>query len=748
MQSPGVKQLLENAQLCGWVAPERMLAFLAQFKDPSVDRFPPGAPLPAKEGFVRFAPNYLIPADAKVVGQKLIESRVLTPEQVAKILSGEKLPTPAVPMIRPAPNATAAAAIKPQPPAAAQPTPQTITPLAAQPTAPVSTESKKPISGAPLAAAPVATAGKPSSGLSSKVSAANSASSASTMAPAGAKVPGVRILLENAKRSGLVSAEQLIPILSQFKDPRADEIPPGSDVNSLPTVEGFIRVAPDYLIPDDARIVGQKLVEAGLLTKWQIERLLDGKSRGFFLGKYKLMGQLGKGGMSTVYLAEHQVMKQLRALKVLPRNRVADTSYLARFHLEARATATLDDPNIVRIHDVDNVEDTHFIVMEYVRGNDLQQLLNALEERNKGKAKPEDKAFLPIADAVDYMIQSADGLAHAHEKGLIHRDIKPANLLLDERGVVKILDLGLALINDSQLASLTIEYNENVLGTADYLSPEQALNSHTVDYRSDIYSLGCTFYSLLTGHAPFHDGNIAQRLARHQSIMPNPIDKERPDCPAALAAICWRMIQKKPEDRYKSAQEVATALRQWQATAGVAKRSVNALAMAGGGNRGGGSFGGIGSSVRNLRVGSGNGASPSLIDTVPDRSSMNTQELPKAPRPFSPNVIDSGPQIPLPTTGLSKIDPAASDVLREITQRDSSKSVSMRVAKSQQGFSFKSVPLWVWIASALMIVATIGVITVATLLSQPNASDKKPSSSTPAGRDTSLLLDPNAPQAA
>lgn len=696
MQSPGVKQLLENAQLCGWIAPEQMLAFLAQFKDPAVDRFPPGAPLPAKEGFLRFAPNYLIPADIRVVGQKLVEAKCLSVEQLLKLLSGEPLPKPAVPITRP--NG---------------PAPKTLTPVATRPASsiglaveggPTAMQSRPSFAATQVVKGPISNAGSNAGAGKTPVtpSAANSP-----------RTPGVRLLLENAKRSGLVTADQLIPILSQFKDP------PGAADSNSPVKEGFIRVAPDYLIPDDARLVGQKLVEANLLTKWQIERLLEGKTKGFYLGKYKLMGQLGKGGMSTVYLAEHQVMRQLRALKVLPRNRVTDTSYLARFHLEARATATLDDPNIVRIHDVDNVEDTHFIVMEYVKGKDLQQILNSLEERNKSKKSPAEKEFLPLEAAVDYMVQAAEGLQHAHERGLIHRDIKPANLLLDERGVIKILDLGLALINDSALASLTIEYNENVLGTADYLSPEQALNSHSVDHRSDIYSLGCTFYSLLTGHAPFHDGNIAQRLARHQSIMPNPIEKERPGCPKDLAAICWKMIQKRPEDRYSSPKEVAAALRIWQANAG-AKRPANALAMAGGGNSIGGGSGvfaaGIGSSVRNLRLGTGSNISPSLVDTVPDRSAMNTQELPKAPKPFSPNVIDSGPQLPF-RSGSGPLDPAASDVLREITQRDSSKSVALRLSKGQPTSGSKTPPRWVWIVGSAVIVVLIVVIALVTMFS-------------------------------
>jgi len=161
------------------------------------------------------------------------------------------------------------------------------------------------------------------------------------------------------------------------------------------------------------------------------------------------------------------------------------------------------------------------------------------------------------------MIQAAEGLEHAHEIKLIHRDIKPANLLVDERGVVKLLDLGLALFTNSEMASLTLAHNENVLGTADYLSPEQALNSHLVDHRADIYSLGCTLYFLLTGHPPFPEGTLAQRISKHQNQMPEDLRKDRPDCPRDLADICMKMMQKKPQNRYQTAIEVAEALSGW-----------------------------------------------------------------------------------------------------------------------------------------------------------------------------------------
>ncbi|MCH2597063.1 MAG: serine/threonine protein kinase, partial [Pirellulales bacterium] len=217
-------------------------------------------------------------------------------------------------------------------------------------------------------------------------------------------------------------------------------------------------------LPQRHEAVAEILIEAGLLTQWQTEKLLAGKHRGFILGKYKLLGQLGKGGMSTVYLAEHILMRAQRAIKVLPRNRVEDSTYLERFRIEARAAAKLDDPNIVRAYDIDQEGDTHFLVMEYVAGQDLQAFVK-------------EQGPIDFYAPAHYIAQAARGLSHAHEMGLIHRDIKPANCLLDENKVVKLLDMGLARMTDDE-ASLTLDNNENVLGTADYLAPEQALNSH------------------------------------------------------------------------------------------------------------------------------------------------------------------------------------------------------------------------------------------------------------------------------
>ncbi len=304
------------------------------------------------------------------------------------------------------------------------------------------------------------------------------------------------------------------------------------------------------------RAVGTKeltahLIESGIITSWHAEKLLAGKYKGFFLDKYKLLGHLGTGGMSSVYLAESKNTHQKRAIKVLPKNKVSDKSYLDRFYREGKAAASLNHPNIVRIYDINNSGDTHYMVMEYVQGSDLHDTV-----RNDGP--------LPIDEAVEVIIQSAEGLLHAHNKKMVHRDVKPANLLRTDSGSVKILDLGLALFNTEGEESLTVLYNEKVMGTADYLSPEQAVNSHEVDHRADIYSLGCTLYYLLTGRPPYNNGTLAQRIALHQTQEPDSILESRPDCPQGLVDICTKMMRKNRDDRFANCSEIMMVMKQFR----------------------------------------------------------------------------------------------------------------------------------------------------------------------------------------
>ena len=308
--------------------------------------------------------------------------------------------------------------------------------------------------------------------------------------------------------------------------------------------------------PETAAQLADRLVEENTLTRWQADKLVQGKHRGYFLGKYKLLSLLGKGGMSSVYMAEHLLMRRRCAIKVLPAKRVDDSSYLERFHREAQAAAALDHPNIVRAYDVDHQDDgdreIHFIVMEYVDGTSLQDLVPS-------------KGLSSFLDAAEYARQAALGLQHAHENGMIHRDIKPGNLLVDRNGVVRILDLGLArffLVDEGEEA-LTLRHDERVLGTADYLAPEQALDSHRVDARADLYSLGCTLYFMVTGQPPFTEGSLAQRLLAHQVKTPPTAESLRPDLPVSLAVIIRKMMAKNPSDRFLTAAETEAALFRW-----------------------------------------------------------------------------------------------------------------------------------------------------------------------------------------
>ena len=338
-------------------------------------------------------------------------------------------------------------------------------------------------------------------------------------------------LLELVRKSGLVDHDRLAETLAQWDQPD------------------------DQADLADAERLANRLIEAGLLTRWHCDKLLEGRHKGFFLGKYKLLTHLGTGGMSSVYLAENTLINRRVAVKVLPPSRIEDSSYLARFYREAQAAASVDHRNIVRAYDIDNDGKNHYIVMEYVEGRDLQATVKALGP-------------LEYETAAEYIRQAAEGLDSAHASGLVHRDIKPANLLLDTKGVVKILDMGLARFSNDSRASLTIAHDENVLGTADYLAPEQAVNSHTVDHRADIYSLGCTLYYLLTGHPPFTEGTLAERIMKHQKQPPPSIFDDRPDAPQELVDICLKMMAKTPGKRYSSAGEVSSALAGWLVSRG------------------------------------------------------------------------------------------------------------------------------------------------------------------------------------
>jgi len=292
------------------------------------------------------------------------------------------------------------------------------------------------------------------------------------------------------------------------------------------------------------------LLKRKLITPWHAEKLIQGRFRGFVLGDYKLLNRVARGGMSTIYAAQDKKSGEIHALKVLPISKTGKESCLLRFRREATITQRLNHPNIVRVFGVfsgtDGQVDVHFMAMELLQGRDLFEIVNA-------------DGPMPCRKAVELIRQAALGLEYAHKAGLVHRDIKPGNLFLSDDQTVRILDLGLAQDFDSE-ENLTRDFNERVLGTADYLAPEQAADSHTVDIRADIYSLGCSLFFLLTGQPPFTEGTLIQRLIAHQTKTPPAVTEFRRDVPDELIQVLLKMMAKNRNDRTSTAGDVVERL--------------------------------------------------------------------------------------------------------------------------------------------------------------------------------------------
>lgn len=306
-------------------------------------------------------------------------------------------------------------------------------------------------------------------------------------------------------------------------------------------------------LPADPREAAEAMVDDGLLTDFQAEQFLLGKWRGFTVGKYKLLERVGVGGMGQVFLCEHLFMKKRVAIKILPPAKAEQPAALGRFYREARAAGQLEHPNIVRTQDIDQDGNLHYIVMEYVDGSNLLDMVKK-------------HGAMPVPRAANYARQTALGLQYAFDNGLIHRDIKPGNILVDREGTAKLLDMGLARFYQDQSDMLTVKYDDKiVLGTADYVAPEQVANSHAVDVRADIYALGGTLYFLLAGHPPFPTGTVSQKLLWHRTKDPTPLRQVKPDVPEELAAIVARMMQKDPALRYQTPAEIAADLERWAA---------------------------------------------------------------------------------------------------------------------------------------------------------------------------------------
>jgi serine/threonine-protein kinase len=299
--------------------------------------------------------------------------------------------------------------------------------------------------------------------------------------------------------------------------------------------------------PTETRALADRLVAEQVLTGFQANRLLRNKAHGLVVGRYVILERLGAGGRGRVFKAQHRLMGRLTALKVIAPQIASRASSIARFHREMRLIGRLDHPNVIRAFDADQVGDLLYIVMEYVAGRSLDRVI-------------EDRGPLPAAEVVDYVTQAALGLAHAHERGIVHRDVKPPNLLRSEEGQIKVLDLGLSALMEADSAASYATAAGRIVGTVNYMSPEQAI-ALNVDGRSDLFSLGCTMYQLLSGQLPFPGETLAECLTLRIKGESTPITDFRPDLSPRLVELLAKLMARRPEDRFQTAAEAAEALR-------------------------------------------------------------------------------------------------------------------------------------------------------------------------------------------
>jgi tRNA A-37 threonylcarbamoyl transferase component Bud32 len=341
-----------------------------------------------------------------------------------------------------------------------------------------------------------------------------------------------------------VTLEQFVELLSE------------SGIMSAEDVRSFRESLPADKRAADVQEFARELVRQKKLTSFQATAIYQGRAPSLLYGNYVVLDKLGQGGMGMVFKARHRRMNRVVALKVMSPGAMKAPDAVKRFRREVEAAARLTHPNIVAAFDADEARGSQFLVMEYVEGTDLA-------------ARVKKHGPLPVAAAVDCIVQAARGLAHAHAEGVVHRDIKPANLLIDRQGTVKVLDMGLARMTaDSGQAADGLTQSGSIMGTVDFMSPEQALHTRHADQRADIYSLGCSLHYLLTGRPVFSGESLMEKLLAHREQPIPSLSAARPEIPPALDAVFTRMLAKKCEDRY---QTMADVIRDLEAvTAGVA----------------------------------------------------------------------------------------------------------------------------------------------------------------------------------
>ena len=351
----------------------------------------------------------------------------------------------------------------------------------------------------------------------------------------------VKQFIEGLTTSRLLSAEEVHTFLASLPP---DRQPGGGQT-------GDVR-------PGDVRYLANELVHRGILTKYQAGRIASGQPKGLVLGNYTIQDKIGEGGMGEVFAAEHRRMKRPVVVKVLHAASMNSLQSIRRFQREVEAAARLHHPNIVTAFDADEDDGIHFLVMEYVDGQPLGDLVSR-------------QGPLSIEAALSYVLQASQGLAYAHSQGIIHRDIKPNNLLVDRTGQVKILDMGLARFDDGSRSTVVegsdaITRRNQIVGTVEYMSPEQVDDSSAADGRSDIYSLGCTLFRLLADRPPYQSNSIIKILLAHRADPIPSIKTIRSDAPDALEIVLERMMAKVPTDRFQTANELTEALKRCLAT--------------------------------------------------------------------------------------------------------------------------------------------------------------------------------------
>ncbi|MDP6637282.1 MAG: serine/threonine-protein kinase [Phycisphaerae bacterium] len=297
----------------------------------------------------------------------------------------------------------------------------------------------------------------------------------------------------------------------------------------------------------DAEIFASRLVEHDEITQFQASAALQKRSTALVIGDYHVLDVIGSGGMGQVYKARHRIMKRLVAIKIMHTARATNPKLVQRFYREVEAAARLSHPNIVTAYDAGETPGGLYLAMEYVDGVDLSVILNTV-------------GALGINQAVNIVLQVARGLAYAHSHNVIHRDVKPSNLLLDRDGTVKILDMGLARFTEDEAAEVSLTMVGPLMGTVEYMAPEHAANARHADHRSDIYSLGCTMYRLLTGHLPYGGETPVEKvIAQREHPIPL-LSKKIGEIPENLQGIFARMVAKAPEDRYQTMDDCLTDL--------------------------------------------------------------------------------------------------------------------------------------------------------------------------------------------